>query len=196
LNVPDVPAICRACGGVFPSGIFVENSRDITFTGCTAGPCPRCGGTGEIPDGVYDFVGEAMRVIAAPRYSRERLVRIAAILAQARQSGAPAAQIVAALEDEAPELSDLARRLLVPRTPAELAGFLVVLLMVVQIYLMAKPPSQPTEAELNRMAEQAVERAIEQPAHRAHDARERLTAKRPPPPPRKLERARKARKRR
>lgn len=195
--MPHVPAICRTCGAVFPSGIVADNSRDIMFTGCTAGPCPRCGGTGEIPDGVYDFVGEAMRVVAAPSYSRERLERIAAILAQARQAGAPAADVVAALEDEAPELSDLARRLLVPRTPAELAGFLVVLLMVVQIYLMTKPPSQPTEAELNQLAEQAVERAIEQPTHRAHDARQHSTAKRPPPPPpRRLQRARKARRRR
>jgi hypothetical protein len=194
--MPAVPAICRTCGTVFPSGIVADNSRDIMFTGCTAGPCPKCGGTGEVPDGVYDFVGEAMRVVAAPSCSRERLERIAAILAQARQAGAPAAQVVDALKLEAPELSDLARRILVPRTRAELAGFLVVLLMVVQIYLMAKPPSQPSEAELNRLAEQAVERAIERPAHRAHDAREQPRAKRPPPPPRMLERARKARRRR
>jgi hypothetical protein len=45
--MPDVPAICRTCGTVFPSGIFAENSRGLTITGCTAGPgfatVARCG---------------------------------------------------------------------------------------------------------------------------------------------------------
>jgi hypothetical protein len=193
--MPDVPAICRTCGAVFGSGIFAENSRDITFTGCTAGPCPRCGDTGEIPDGVYDFVGDAVRVVAASDYSRERLERIAAIVVQARQAGAPATEVVAALEREAPELSDLAKRLLVPKTPADLIAWLTLLLMVLQIFLASSRTSPVSTDDIERLTEQAVERAIEQPAHRAHDARERPAAKRPPPPPRKQQRARKAQRR-
>jgi hypothetical protein len=50
---------------VFPSGIEVKNARNITMVGNTAGPCPVCGGIGEIPDGVYDFVGDTIRVVAA-----------------------------------------------------------------------------------------------------------------------------------
>jgi hypothetical protein len=194
--MPDVPAICRTCGTVFPSGIFAENSRDITFTGCTAGPCPRCGGMGEIPDGVYDFVGDAVRAVAASDYSLERLERIAALVAQARAAGIPAAEVVATIEREAPELAAVARRLLVPKTPADLIAWLTLLLMVLQLHLASGHRSQPTEADIERLTERAVERAIEQPAHRARDARQQSEAKRPPPPPRKLERARKARRRR
>jgi len=39
--MPMVPAFCNTCGTVFNSGMFFENSRHITMTGCTTGPCPK-----------------------------------------------------------------------------------------------------------------------------------------------------------
>jgi hypothetical protein len=143
---------------------------------------------------VYDFVGDAVRMFAASSYSREQLERIAALVAKARETGMPASEVAATIEREAPELAEVARRLLVPRTPADLIAWLTLLLMVLQLHLASGQRSQPTEAEIKRLTDQALERALEQPAHRAHDARpQRPEAKQPPLPPRKLERARKAR---
>jgi hypothetical protein len=194
--MPAVPAICRTCGTVFPSGIVAENSRDISFTGSTAGPCPNCGGTGEIPDGLYDFVGDTVRVVARSGYSRGQLERVAALLVQARQARTPAADVVAALEDEAPELSEIAKRLLVPKTPADLVAWLALLLLVVQM-LTAKPSSDLSEKDVERLTQQAVERAITPPAatrRRADPAQAPMV--KPPAPPRKQREARKRQRKR
>jgi hypothetical protein len=182
---------------VFPSGIVAENSRDISFTGCTAGPCPNCGGTGEVPDGVYDFVGDTIRVVASTGYSRQQLERLAALVVQAREARTPAADVVATLEREAPELAGLAKRLLVPKTPADLAAWLTLLLMVLQMFI-ARPASEVSEKDVERLTERAVERAIKPPARAPQQADRGQTpeVKRPPPPPRKQREARKRQRRR
>jgi hypothetical protein len=191
--VPPVPAICRDCGAVFAApNIFQGEALNVTMIGNTVSPCPRCGGTGEIPDGVYDFVGDTIRVVANSGYSRQQLERLAALVAQARGARTPAAEVVATLEREAPELSELAKRLLVPKTPADLAGWLMLLLMVLQIFL-ARPSPDISEKEVERLTEQAVERATQQqPAPSAPSppsAGGEPTSKRPPPPPRKQRRS-------
>lgn len=192
--MPAVPAICRTCGAVFSApNIFGGDALNVTMIGNTVGPCPHCGGVGEIPDGVYDFVGDTIRIVASSGYSRQQLERLAALVAQAREARAPAAEVVATLEREAPELSELAERLLVPKTPADLAGWLMLLLMVLQLVL-ARPSSDVSEQDVQRLTEQAVERAIQQqPAPAAPSPRSvsgEPTSKRPPPPPRKQRRSR------
>jgi len=54
--MPQIPAICLTpnCNTLFPSGVELQNARDISFQNCTSGPCPKCGGTGKIPDGSYE----------------------------------------------------------------------------------------------------------------------------------------------
>ncbi|EKD67047.1 MAG: hypothetical protein ACD_48C00622G0004 [uncultured bacterium] len=54
--MPQVPAICLTpnCNTLFPSGVELQNARNISFHNCTSGPCPKCGGDGKIPDGSYD----------------------------------------------------------------------------------------------------------------------------------------------
>ena len=47
--MPLVPAFCDICGTAFSSGWNIENSTDIGFSNCQAGPCPACGGMGHIP---------------------------------------------------------------------------------------------------------------------------------------------------
>jgi hypothetical protein len=194
--MPAVPAICRTCGTVFESGIVAENSHNISFVGSTAGPCPNCGGTGEIPDGVYDFVGDTVRVVASSGYSHAQLQKIATLLIQARAAGMPAADVATALEDEAPELAVIAKRLLVPKTPADLVAWLTLLLLVVQMF-MAKPSSGLSERDVERMTEQAVERAIQSaPARPRANAAPAPSVKRPPPPPRKQREAKKRQRKR
>jgi len=54
--MPQIPAICLTpnCNTLFPSGVELQNARNISFQNCKSGPCPKCGGTGKIPDGLYD----------------------------------------------------------------------------------------------------------------------------------------------
>jgi hypothetical protein len=182
----DVPAICRSCGAVFPSGIVVKNARNITMAGNTAGPCPACAGMGEIPDGVYDFVGDTIRVVATSGYSRTQLERLADLIAQARVARASPIEVVEQLEREAPELSEVAKRLLVPRTPADLVAWLTLILMAIQMLLSIPGREGLSEADINRLTDRAVERALQQPAPPAGDQPAASpAAKKPPTPPRR-----------
>jgi len=56
--MPQIPAICLTpnCNTLFPSGVELQNARNISFQNCKSGPCPKCGGTGKIPDGSYDVL--------------------------------------------------------------------------------------------------------------------------------------------
>ncbi|MFB8427147.1 hypothetical protein ACOSZH_24260 [Priestia megaterium] len=53
--MPMLSAICDKCKSAFSSGISVEGSK-ITLSGNTAGPCPKCSGTGRITDGTFNFI--------------------------------------------------------------------------------------------------------------------------------------------
>ena len=46
------PAVCDTCGTIFPSpfNILAEN---VGLFNMGTGPCPECGGSGSIPDGIY-----------------------------------------------------------------------------------------------------------------------------------------------
>ncbi len=57
------PARCRACGSVFYSGFAADlgGCGSITLKGCKTN-CPSCGGTADIIDGTFDFVGNAIRL--------------------------------------------------------------------------------------------------------------------------------------
>lgn len=56
--MPVIPAIClnSNCNTPFPSGIALEGAGQINFHDCLAGPCPRCGSSGRILDGLYKIV--------------------------------------------------------------------------------------------------------------------------------------------
>ncbi len=84
--MPELPAICRTCGTVFGSGLDANNVKNLTITNYRAGPCPKCGGVGEIPDGVYEVIGQAINVLTSSSYSSAQLERIADVLRESRQS--------------------------------------------------------------------------------------------------------------
>lgn len=59
--MPRLPAIClnHNCGYVFPTSVEAEGSENL-FTECTAGPCPKCGSIGRIPDGEYSAIANRL----------------------------------------------------------------------------------------------------------------------------------------
>lgn len=60
--VARLPAICvnPICGTVFPSGFGVGGTATVNIAGSRAGPCPRCGSMGRIPDGKYSAIAETL----------------------------------------------------------------------------------------------------------------------------------------
>lgn len=80
LEMVELPGFCDTCGAIFPSPFAFENARNITFSNVEVGPCPNCGGTGHIPDGVYDFFGNTIQLLSGPGRTEAELRRLATIL--------------------------------------------------------------------------------------------------------------------
>src|SRR4030065_663226 len=115
--MPLIPAFCDTCGTVFNSGVFVENSTNISFTGNRAGPCPKCGGMGHIPDGVFNFIGNTIEILSAPERTISELMRLVQILREAKANSETREQVASRIEKELPALSKLGK--LLPENRAE-----------------------------------------------------------------------------
>lgn len=126
-----IPAFCDTCGAVFRSGIVVENSRNITFVGNRAGPCPVCGGMGHVPDGVFNFVGNTIEILSAPKRTVDELSRLAKILRDAREQKWNPEEVAETIRKEVPELAGLAD--LLPKTRSELYAFLALIVAVIAL---------------------------------------------------------------
>ena len=162
-----LPAVCRTCGTVFPSGFDLQHARNVTFEDCVAGPCPKCGGDGDIPNGIYDFVGDTIRVLAAPTTSAAQLRRIADVLHDARERRSSRTEVARAVEDVAPGTS-LAQRFLIPRNPGEFYALLGIILAAITLLIMAKSAgSGPDEGDIERIVRDAIEEVQVRPSANA-----------------------------
>lgn len=122
------PAVCDNCGTVFPSGFaFGPGASNIRMSGNKSGPCPKCGGMGSVPDGVYDTLGDTMNIVST--WSSDRIIRLVEGLEQARSAPDPLAATESVLAKE-PEVWDIASRLLVPTNPAEFWAFVAALFAI------------------------------------------------------------------
>jgi hypothetical protein len=149
--MPDLPAVCDTCGKFFPSGIRVENSKSIGFSNVTVGPCPRCGGTGHVPDGVYNFIGDTIELLQGPQRTVSELQRFANILRTARDRGATAEEVVETVRRETPEFSFLLNFLTSREARKELATWLTLILAIISLVLQAKQSANTERVEVNQV---------------------------------------------
>lgn len=152
--MPSVPAFCDTCGTVFNSGIFVENSTNISFAGNRSGPCPNCGGMGHIPDGVFNFIGNTIEILSAPERTIAELTQLARILAEAKAKSETREQVASRIEKEVPSLSKLAK--LLPENRSELYGFLAVVLAAVQLFTQTPATSSSTTINVTQVIQQVI----------------------------------------
>ena len=152
--MPSVPAFCDTCGTVFNSGIFVENSTNITFTENRSGPCPSCGGMGHIPDGVFNFIGNTIEILSAPERTIAELTHFAQILREAKAKAETREQVVSRIEKELPSLSRLIK--LLPENKSELYGFLAVVLAAVQLFTQSPPAQNSTTINITQVIQQVI----------------------------------------
>ncbi|KUP08074.1 hypothetical protein Q73_07570 [Bacillus coahuilensis m2-6] len=115
--MPYIPAVCDNCSTIFSSGIFVENSS-LELSGNKSGPCPNCGGMGQVPDGVFNFIGNTIEIISAPERSIYELRRFASLLARAYQEDLAEEQVEEQIAREVPSMSSILS--LLPRNRTEL----------------------------------------------------------------------------
>jgi hypothetical protein len=149
-----IPAFCDTCGAVFPSGIVAENATNMALVGNRAGPCPVCGGVGHIPDGVFNFVGNTIEILSAPRRTIDELSRLTKILREAREKKEAPEAVAQKIRDELPDLAGLAD--LLPRTRAELYAFLALIVAVIALLSQGdRSPNTTTNVTVNQTINQA-----------------------------------------
>ncbi|MCS3956331.1 hypothetical protein [Salinibacter ruber] len=162
--MPEIPAFCQECGAVFGSGIVIDDATNVTLAGNSAGPCPECSGTGHIPDGVFNFVDEAVEVLSAPEHSSEQLRRLVALIEEASQENASPEEIEESIRTELPEFASLTGWL--PQTRKELYDFLKLLLLAVSILPPALSGSEEevelSEQERRKLVDEVVQYAIKE----------------------------------
>ncbi|OYY48731.1 MAG: hypothetical protein B7X95_09610 [Methylophilaceae bacterium 17-44-8] len=152
--MPSVPAFCDTCGTVFNSGIFVENSANISFAGNISGPCPSCGGMGHVPDGVFNFIGNTIEILSAPERTIKELTNLAKILQEAKAKSETREQVVSRIEKELPSLSGLTK--LLPENKSELYGFLALVLAAAQLFSQAPPTQNSTTINVTQVIQQVI----------------------------------------
>lgn len=93
------------CGAVFSTANIIggPGSARISFTNTRVGPCPACGGFGVIPDGVYQYSNNAIRLLAGPKLSVERLRAVEEILRRARQQNLNKTQVIDEIKRASPD---------------------------------------------------------------------------------------------
>jgi hypothetical protein len=147
--MPEVPAFCDSCGAIFRSGMVFENSQNVTFHGVQAGPCPRCGGMGHVPDGVFNFIGETIEVLGAPGRTRAELQQFARILRQAEEQQVAPAELAATLQKELPAFAPIAA--ILPTNRAELYEFIKILISIIALIFAVSKGDDLVKVEFNQV---------------------------------------------
>ena len=179
--MPTMPAFCDTCGTIFGSGIQIENSANISFSGCTAGPCPKCGGNGNVPDGIYSFFDQTIHILSAKERTREEFAKLAALLKAAKQRNTSANELAAEIEQKVPSLSMLG--VLLPKDRNETLQYISLLLAIISIVIALKP-SAPS-ITVNQVIEQVVVASAAEARPVTHHSAGRLrVAAAPKAPPR------------
>jgi hypothetical protein len=75
----DLPIFCSSCGAIFPSGIVAENLTNAAHDDIN-GSCPYCGGSGQVPAGLYNFIGRTIELLNAPEKTVDELNKLSVIL--------------------------------------------------------------------------------------------------------------------
>lgn len=128
--MPILPAFCDTCYTAFPSGIVVENVKNLTISRVQSRPCPRCGGIGHVPDGVFNAIGNFIEVLSGPDRTVQELQRLATIIKDSRKNNETADQIKQKIEEDVPQLSPL-MNLIVPKTAGDFYALLSVIIAII-----------------------------------------------------------------
>ncbi len=102
-------AFCEnpSCGAIFPAPNIIggEGTATIQMTDSRYGPCPRCGGFGRIPDGIYRYANHVVEFLRGPQESLAALRKVQAILAGFRGHTPSRDEVLSQVRDFAPRVA-------------------------------------------------------------------------------------------
>ena len=159
--MPLVLAICDANGHPFSSGMSIAAGVvNATLIGNKAGPCPVCGSTGTIPDGVYDAVGGVISRIALSGASIGEFRALHRLLEEPQNRSAET--IADDIDAISPKFNSLANLLRSTALKQLLIGVLIIVLAGLILDTVREPPSTTiNETHIHIDADTAILRIAE-----------------------------------
>lgn len=123
-----------SCGTVFVMNNIIGGSGKVTLHIENAGPCPKCGGYGKIPDGEYEMGSSIAKLINGPKESFENLNKIYQLLDsfKIKIDENKKEEIIEKIEELSPKIADLIRK--APST--SLFGWLNFAMAIISFYIM------------------------------------------------------------
>ena len=114
VGLPIIPAYCERCDAIFgPKWAIplegLEKNLNVPEEGF---PCPHCGERADVLHGIYDVIGDAIRLLAAREHRVEELEQLADILRNSRKMAYSRSQTLRLIEVDIPGLSQSLRILL------------------------------------------------------------------------------------
>jgi SEC-C motif len=160
----NLPAFCDTCGTAFLSGYVVgDGVTGLSLAGNSAGPCPKCGGQGHVPDGVFNFVDQTIEIVSAPGRTVDELSRFADIIRRARESGASSEEVAREIRESTPNIAGIAD--LLPKNRQDWYTFLSLLVTIVAFAMQLTKQSEnpPRNIIVNQVIEQVCKDWSKQP---------------------------------
>jgi hypothetical protein len=129
------------------------------------GTCPRCGGSGRVVDGTYDFMDGVLTALDAPAWSAARLRDLEAQLRAAQRGQVPADTALEDLSVSSPELRSYIQT-------AKAVGLTAAQIILAILTVLSFVQSTGAERKLDQIEhrEQRIERLLETMAHPAQAA--------------------------
>lgn len=123
-----------SCGTVFIMNNIIGGRGRVTLNIENAGPCPKCGEYGKIPDGEYEIGSAIARLVNGSKESVENLNKIYQLLDsfKAKIEETKKEEIIETVEKLSPKIADLIRN----APSSSLFGWLNFVMTIISFYIM------------------------------------------------------------
>ena len=127
----NLPIFCNSCGTIFPSGNVVEKLTDKIDD--ISGSCPFCGEFGQVPSGIYNFIGHTIELLTGQDNTIDELNKLSVILRNYQDKESGINEIRQQIKQEVPELTSIAD--LLPETRQNIYQLIQIILFVITIII-------------------------------------------------------------
>jgi len=127
----------------------MENCINVTLGRGECGPCPNCGGSGHIPQGVFNIIGETIHILSAPERTTSELLKLSEIIKESKKSTTPTQTVINRVTNEVPNLKPLLQFLPNKNNRTEMYAFFALILAFVQICLSLSSEEETPKENIN-----------------------------------------------
>lgn len=104
--MPFLPAVCDGCSAIFSSAIYVRDYQ-VELAGFKANPCPKCGSSGYVRNGLHKFIYYTLTIIQTKDRSMMELTSLRDILVLARDGDLRAEHLEMIITYDLPVFTEL-----------------------------------------------------------------------------------------